>query len=341
MQPSDNSKEPVTGQVPIIGSSLTPITASIPVISTGSPAVERARQSREIFGFLERVDARLLAVVASTAVGIGPVLMLLSGENAATTVLFRFGIALIPLAVLAIIEWRMNGPLNRRHTLIHLLAGVFFGIDLGLWTPGMMLAGAGVATVAGNIQVIIVPLFALIVFRERIGRPFLWAIPVMLTGIVLISGALEQGALGPDVLIGVLLATASGFAYAGYVLIVGRAPSHGHAATQAFLAAFMSMVVGTSIASLFGAPNLTPEIGPLLILIAMALFGQVIGWMGTTAALPRLETATGSTLLLVQPLVAVLGGLFILGEHITWMQWAGIAAIIAAVWFIAMTSRAK
>lgn len=66
------------------------------------------------------------------------------------------------------------------------------------------------------------------------------------------------------------------------------------------------MVVGTAVASAWGAPNFTPEWQPLLILLVMALLSQVIGWVATSSALPRLDSSTGSMLLLAQPLVAII-----------------------------------
>ncbi|NLT25967.1 MAG: DMT family transporter [Microbacteriaceae bacterium] len=337
---------------PIVGSSLTPMTGPIPILGMPGPAPEDAaaaparprasrpgasRPPRDLFAFLDRVDARLLAVLASIAVGFGPVLMVLSGENAATVVLFRFGVALVPLAVLAFFELRRNGPMARRHVWMHLLGGAFFGLDLGLWTPGMLMAGAGVATVAGNLQIIIVPVFAWLVFGERIRRPFVIAIPVMLVGIVLISGALETS-IGGDVVLGVALSAVAGFAYAGYVLIIARSVSPGHAITQALLAGCTSLVVGTGVASFFGAPTLAVDARPLVILLVMAIVGQFIGWLATTVALPRLDAATGSTLLLMQPVTAVLGGLLVLGERISVLQWVGIVAIVAAAWGTAIAT---
>ena len=338
---------------PIVGSSLTPMTGPIPIIGAPAPHPDEARgappepgpasaaspapQRRELLSALDRLDARVLAVFASIAVGVGPVLMILSGENAATVVMLRFGVALVPLAVLMVFELGRNGRMAGRLVWLHLLGGAFFGIDLGLWTPGMLLAGAGVATVAGNLQVIIVPLFALVVFGERIRRPFLIAIPVMLVGIVLISGALEQE-IGGEVVLGVTLSAVAGFAYAGYVLILGRAVSPGHAVTQAFLAGCSSLVVGTGVASLFGPPSFAIAPEPLVILVVMALVGQFIGWLATTVALPRLDAATGSTLLLMQPVTAVVGGLVVLGERISPLQWIGIIAIVAAAWGTAVSA---
>ncbi|MGO1545455.1 MAG: DMT family transporter [Gulosibacter sp.] len=323
---------------PVLGTSTTPITTSI--------SLEEARRlegagrpvPKDLFGFLNKIDPRVVALMGSLAVGMNPVLTRMSGENAATAVFFRFAIALIPLAVFAIMEWRMNGPMKARPVILHLLAGVFFGLDVGLWIPGVMLAGAGIATVAGNLQVIIVPLLAFVIFREKMTLPFIAAIPVMLGGVVLLSGVIEQGDLTGDAFLGVALAVAGGFAYAGYIMIIGRSRPTGHASTNVFLSSFTAMIVGTAVASFFGAPNFTPDFTPLMILIAMALLSQVIGWVTTSSALPRLDSSTGSMLLLTQPLVAVVGGVLILNEQISILQWVGIVAIILAVWFTSVAS---
>lgn len=323
---------------PVLGTSTTAITTTI-----STEEAERLRAAgrpvpKDLFGFLNRIDPRAVALMGSIAVGLNPVLTRLSGENAATAVFFRFAIALIPLAVFAVLEWRMNGPMKARPVLLHLLAGVFFGLDVGLWIPGVMLAGAGIATVAGNLQVIIVPLMAWLIFREKLTLPFILAIPVMLGGVVLLSGVIEQGDLTGDAFLGVLLAVAGGVAYAGYIMIIGRSRPTGHASTNVFLSTLTSMVVGTTVASAFGAPNFTPEFQPFMILIAMALLSQVIGWVTTSSALPRLDSSTGSMLLLTQPLVAVVGGVLLVGEFISPLQWVGIVAIVLAVWFTSVAS---
>lgn len=323
---------------PMLGPSTTPIT--LPITLEEEARLRKAGKPvpKNLFGFLNRVDPRIVALLGSVAVGLNPVFVRMSGENAATAVFFRFAIALIPLGIFAIMEWRLNGKMRGRDVLLHLLAGAFFGLDVGLWIPGVLLAGAGIATVAGNLQVIIVPLLALLIFREKLTLPFIIAIPVMLGGVVLLSGVIEQGDLSGDAFLGVMLAVAGGVAYAGYIMIIGRARPTGHASTNVFLSSFSAMIVGTAVSSGWGAPNFTPDWQPLIILIMMALFSQVIGWVATSAALPRLDSATGSMLLLTQPLVAIIGGVLILGEYISILQWVGIIAIILAVWFTSSVS---
>ena len=48
----------------------------------------------------------------------------------------------------------------------------------------------------GNLQVVIVPFVAWAVLAEAPGRRILTALPLTMIGVVLISGALEEGAYG-------------------------------------------------------------------------------------------------------------------------------------------------
>ena len=96
------------------------------------------------------------------------------------------------------------------------LAGAFFAADLLLWHHSIEHVGAGLATVLGNTQVVLVGVLAWLLYRERPSLALLAAIPVAMGGIVLISGVFEEGAYGDDPLLGVLFGVLTGVAYTGY-----------------------------------------------------------------------------------------------------------------------------
>ena len=56
------------------------------------------------------------------------------------------------------------------------------------WHHAIEAVGAGLATVLGNLQVIIVGFFAWLLLGERPSRATLLALPVVLAGVILISG---------------------------------------------------------------------------------------------------------------------------------------------------------
>ena len=100
------------------------------------------------------------------------------------------------------------------------MAGAFFAADLILWHHSIAKVGAGLATVLGNVQVVLVPLTAWLLLRERPTRQVLVAVPVVLIGVVLISGVLGEGAYGDDPTLGAVFGILTAIAYAGFLLVL-------------------------------------------------------------------------------------------------------------------------
>ena len=100
------------------------------------------------------------------------------------------------------------------------IAGLFFAADLVFWHQAIADVGAGLATVLGNLQVVIVPFAAWAVLGEAPGRRILAALPLTLIGVVLISGALEDGAYGANPVRGVIFGALTGVSYAGFILLL-------------------------------------------------------------------------------------------------------------------------
>ena len=99
-------------------------------------------------------------------------------------------------------------------------AGIFFAADLVLWHYAIGDVGAGLATVLGNLQVVVVPFVAWALLGERIQSRLLFALPLVCSGIVLISGVLETGAYGDNPLRGVVFGILTGLTYAGFILVL-------------------------------------------------------------------------------------------------------------------------
>ena len=98
-----------------------------------------------------------------------------------------FGLPLLLLVAWA--ERRRYGPLRVARAFRD-IAGMFFAGDLMFWHHAIEHVGAGLATVLGNLQVLFVGVVAWLVFGERPSRATLLAVPVVLVGVVLISGVM-------------------------------------------------------------------------------------------------------------------------------------------------------
>ena len=158
------------------------------------------------------------ALAGALALAFSAILYRTSDASPETGAFFRCVYALPVLWMLVRLEELTLGPRPRRLRLTAWVAGAFFAADLLLWHHAIEAVGAGLATVLGNTQIVLVGLIAWALFRERPAPSALAAIPIAMVGIVLISGALEEGAYGDNPPLGVLLGLLTGFAYSGFLL---------------------------------------------------------------------------------------------------------------------------
>jgi drug/metabolite transporter (DMT)-like permease len=286
---------------------------------------------------LVRVPHRLICRHPAAAVLAGAAWTSLNGVfiefarvSTATVVAFRCLLALPFLALLALWESRQRGRLPARAVVAGLLGGALLGADFALSTQALKLVGVGVSTVLTNIQIVVVPLLAWLILRARVSRSFVVVAPVFLFGIALLGGGLD----GTEHLAGIVMSLGAGVAYAGYLFVLGQSRASGHPATTLCLATVSAGVTGTAMAAVWGDIDLSPGWGSLGWLAALALGGQLVGWMLIAYGLPRLPAEVGATLLALQPVGAVVSGIALLGERPSTTQLAGCIVIVAAVWWV-------
>ena len=152
----------------------------------------------------------LAVLVGAVAIAFSGILFRLSHVSASTGAFYRCVFALPPLWLLARLETRRYGRAARGRVALAWLAGAFFAADLVLWHNGIEQVGAGLATVLGNTQVVLVGLLAWAILGERPQRSSLAAIPIVAVGVLLISGRARGGAYGSNPGLGVLYGVLTG-----------------------------------------------------------------------------------------------------------------------------------
>jgi len=134
----------------------------------------------------------------AVAIAFSGILFRLAHVSPTTGAFYRCVWALPLLWLVARFEQRRWGPRPLRSRVFAWIAGVLFAADLVLWHNAIEQVGAGLATVLGNTQVVLVGLIAWVLLRERPSNKSLVAIPVVTAGIVLISGVVESDAYGSN-----------------------------------------------------------------------------------------------------------------------------------------------
>jgi drug/metabolite transporter (DMT)-like permease len=259
-----------------------------------------------------------------------------------TGTVFRCLFGLPILVAVALLEQRRFGPLPRATIGLAVVAGVFFAGDLTFWHHAIEAVGAGLATVLGNLQVLIVGIVAWALLGERPSRATIVALPVVLGGVVLISGV-GGGAYGRDPVLGVVLGVATALCYSGYLLVIRRGGRDirrpaGPVAIATASTAVTATLVGLAVGDLDPAP-------PLDSLAWLALLGvtsQSAGYLLISLSLPRLPALVTSIILLSQPVVTVVLSMILLGESPSRIQLAGVALVIGGIFYATVaTSRLR
>ena len=294
----------------------------------------RARQGEASAPWFDALAERPLAtaVVGALIIAVSAILVRLADVPPSTAAFFRCLYALPPLALLALWEQRRYGPRDPGQRRLAWVAGFFFAVDLVLWHHAINAVGAGLATVLGNTQVVIVPLIAWLVLRERPSPRVAAAVPVVLFGVLLISGVLEAGAFGANPALGVLLGVATGFAYAGFLLVLRRGNADQRRPAGPLFDATLS---ATAFCALIGLPlgelELVPALPAHAWLLLLALGVQVAGWLVISISLPRLPAALTSVVLTIQPVGSVLLAMWLLREAPSALQLVGTLCILAGL----------
>lgn len=281
---------------------------------------------------LRRRSPVLLAVMGAACISASAVLVTLASTGPATTGLYRCVLALPLLLALALAERRRHGRRGLPGRLGAACAGLFLAVDLVLWNHAIDEVGAGVATVLGNLQVLFVTAAAWLLLRERPRLRFLLALPVVMAGVVLVSGLADATRGGGHALAGIWYGVGTSVAYACFLLILRRSSGGiphvaGPLADATAGAAAGSLLLGLA----FGGLQFTigwPAFGWLL---TLAITSQTIGWLLITSSLPRLPAALASLLLLLQPAAALLLAAAALGERPSLLQLAGAAMVCCGV----------
>jgi drug/metabolite transporter (DMT)-like permease len=227
-------------------------------------------------------------------------------------------------------------------------AGLLLAIDFVGYHSAIDYIGSGIATLIGNSQVVIVTLASWWLFGERPNRMILIALPMVMLGLLFISGIWDAKAYGEDPIKGVVGGIVAAIFYSSFLILYRfsnriRAPS-----VNLQLDATAGAATGLLIVGILPLSRL--DIEPIDFsftwpghgwIILLAVSCQVIGWIAITYALPRLPAAHTSFAILLQPVLTILWGVIFLSEKPSIQQIGGMSLIFAAIIAVTMFGTAE
>jgi drug/metabolite transporter (DMT)-like permease len=295
-------------------------------------------------------DARrimLIALAGATLLSFAPLLYIQSNTPPVTGAFFRM---LYALPILLFLVWYLNrvDHRGRKNRMLAFAAGLLLAIDFIGYHSAIDYIGSGIATLIGNSQVIIVTLVSWWMFGERPNRMILFALPMVMLGLVFISGIWDDDPYGDDPLKGVIGGIVAAIFYSSFLILYRfsnriQAPSVNLQFDATAGAATGLLLVGILPLSRLAIEPIDFSINwpghGWLILLAVSC--QVIGWIAITYALPRLPAAHTSFAILLQPVLTILWGVLLLSEKPSVQQIGGMLLIFIAIIAVTMFGAAE
>ncbi len=255
---------------------------------------------------------QVLLGIISVQVGGAVAKTLFASAGASGVVALR----LVFCALILLLIWR---PTIKRETLgVVVVYGAVLGTMNLLFYLSLARIPLGVAVTIEFLGPLAVALLG-----SRRPRDVLWAL-MAAGGVVLLARG------GGDIdLVGVLLALGAGVCWAGYILAGHKLGSRTTDGTGLAL----GMVVAAALVVPFGVVDAgTALLSPTVLLagLAVALLSSVIPYSLELEALRKIPPRVVGVLMSLEPAVAALAGLALLGELLAPVQWVAICLVVAA-----------
>ena len=278
-----------------------------------------------------------IALVGALAISFAPILYTVSNLNPLSGAFFRM---LYALPFLALIIWFRAVDDNRSFNtrLIAFAAGLVFALDFVSYHSSTDWIGAGISTLIGNSQVIIVTLMSWWLFGERPNLSILIALPVVVVGLLLISGMWDDEPYGSYPVRGVIAGISAAVFYSSFLIIYRFANRELAPTANLQFDATSGCVIGLLVLSILPLQSL--HIQPIDFqptwpnhgwILTLAIVGQVLGWLAISYSLPRLPAVYTSFILLLQPVLTIVWGVILLSELPSVQQFLGMVLILGSI----------
>ncbi|HWA00351.1 MAG TPA: DMT family transporter [Caulobacterales bacterium] len=283
----------------------------------------------------------LAVAVGAALLGLSPLAVRLSEVDAQATNFWRFAFALPILGALALGSSRPS----RGETGLLLLAGLMFGLELGLWAAALSFTTVVNATLLSNLTPLVAAAFAWFILRERIKGAAVLGAAVAMGGAVALTmarvgGSVGGGPDGPQRLIGDALGFSSAFGYAGYLLIVRALGGRVRTGAIMFWATLSAAAFAFCATLAVGQGFFPHSAKGWAILVGNGVLVQAAAQGMIAYGVARLPIAISTVLLWLQPLSAAALSWMMFGEALTPLAFVGCALILGGVWIVQRTRNA-
>lgn len=272
------------------------------------------------------------ALLGVLGISFSAIFVRLASVSPATAAFYRMFYAVPLLACVRLLSVTGDSG-DAQPRALAVLAGGLFAVDLILFHTSIAWIGAGLATLLANTQVVFVAALGWFLHGERPRRLSLVMLPVVLAGMVGVSGLGRPDAYGAAPIAGTLAGAGAGVAYAAFLITFRAATRKDSLPVAAWLDTTLTTGAVCLLYGLFVEPSfrLNPAWSSHGWLLLLAMIVQVVGWLLINTALPRLPALDTSIMIVLQPVFALVWGWLVFGENLSWLQGVGVVTVVGSI----------
>ena len=293
---------------------------------------------------MDKIKGILFAALSSSTFGLAPfftISLIMAGYSTFEALSYRWGVASLFLFLVGVfsgVKFRMSWRDFRTVFCLSLFrATTSFSLVVAYQN-----IASGVASVIHFMYPLAVALTMMFVFKEPKSKTIISAIVISIIGAVFLSTGNIESSGGGDTVLGIVMSTISVFSYAGYIVGVRRTravniPSVPLTCSVMGIGAVLSIIGGffTGGIRIETDPHIWLYIAGLgLVATAISNISLV---QGIKLAGPTLASIMGA----MEPLTAVVIGIFVFGETFSWHTAVGIVLILFAVLLVILKQQKK
>lgn len=293
---------------------------------------------------MDKIKGILFAALSSSTFGLAPfftISLIMAGYSTFEALSYRWGVASLFLFLVGVfsgVKFRMSWRDFRTVFCLSLFrATTSFSLVVAYQN-----IASGVASVIHFMYPLAVALTMMFVFKESKSKTIISAIVISIIGAVFLSTGNIESSGGGDTVLGIVMSTISVFSYAGYIVGVRRTravniPSVPLTCSVMGIGAVLFIIGGffTGGIRIETDPHIWLYIAGLgLVATAISNISLV---QGIKLAGPTLASIMGA----MEPLTAVVIGIFVFGETFSWHTAVGIVLILFAVLLVILKQQKK
>ena len=275
---------------------------------------------------------RLRLYFGAVLISFSPIFVSLVHVNPTASAFYRVFIGGIALTLYLLLS-KKRFDFNMSVWFFLLMASIFFAADLWFWHRSVIYVGPGLGTLLANMQVFIMMMAGIFLYKQMPTRVQLFSVPFAVIGLFMIVG-LDWNELKPNYQMGIIFGLLTAICYSSYLISMRQAQQSETNVIPISEVAVMSLMVSIILAltAFFESESLVvKDPNDYLLLLIYGIGSHAIGGIMIASALVKVSTTEVGIALLLQPTLSFIWEILFFNRSFSMIESAGVIIVLYSI----------